>query len=98
MMGGANTKHSVISGFASPGGSSFFDLSMPNYCYGYNKLWIFFLKKYCFVILIFGKTKGVNVDQMWGRRAPENEEDPFQKNLDVLSMGSISSRKHEMQI
>ena len=36
--------------------------------------------------------------EKWNRRVPNNPEDPFDKFLEILSMGSIASRKHDLEI
>ena len=36
-----------------------------------------------------------NFCQFWKRRAPKNDEDPFNKIFKILNMGSISIKKHE---
>ena len=39
-----------------------------------------------------------HVWNLWERPAPEHPEDPFNKFLEILNTGSISSRKHEMEL
>ena len=39
-----------------------------------------------------------NVDFCWNRRAPKFPEDPFNKFLKFLNMGSIPSKKYGMEI
>ena len=36
------------------------------------------------------------LEQVWKRRAPTNDEDPFNAILEILYMGQIFSRKHEI--
>ena len=39
-----------------------------------------------------------NFENRWKRRAPTDPKDPSYKFLQISNMGSISSRKHEMNI
>ena len=46
-------------------------------------------------ILIFQHSEFPKI-KIWKRRAPKNDEDPSELNLEILNMGSISPRKgHE---
>ena len=38
------------------------------------------------------------LETIWKRGAPENDDDPSKQILEILNMGPISSRKHDMEI
>ena len=51
--------------------------------------------------IIFGKPQNAGnpeISQLSKRRAPTNDEDPLNKIWNILEMGSISPRKHKMEI
>ena len=55
-----------------------------------------FKNKWCFwKSQDFGNRQFLNFSK---RRAPKKNDDPFNKVLKILNMGSVSSRKHEMDI
>jgi hypothetical protein len=43
-------------------------------------------------------SRNPEICQFTKRRAQKNDEDPSKKISEILKMGSISSRKHEMEI
>ena len=58
-----------------------------------------FLKKIIFYkSRIGGNQKSNFLDPIWKRWAPKHDEDPPKKFLEILDPGSISARKHEMEI
>ena len=38
------------------------------------------------------------LEHIWKGRVPQNDEDPFKQILEILNMGSISIKKHEMDM
>ena len=56
-----------------------------------------FSKKYFINIEILEIQNFRMLDQIWKRRAPENDEDPRKQIWEILNMRSISIKKHKME-
>ena len=87
----------MISGFGGPWEPSFLDLNIPNYFKkhknNYGNLfetYYFYKSQYC------GNRKFRNVGPDVEKMGTGNDEDPINKNVEILNMGPTSIEKHEM--
>ena len=83
----------------SPGEPLFMDLSIPKYFSRYKKHYGRTFENIIFRCI--NKLEILNfkmLDQLRKRRAPKHDEDPSNKISKNLDVGSISIRKHEIEV